>query len=94
MACALPVITTRSNGACEFIEQGVNGFVLEDYDDDETLKSYFLELFDEAKRTKMGKSAHETMKEFTWERTMREILEVCEATLDIKRGDSPGGGHR
>jgi UDP-glucose:(heptosyl)LPS alpha-1,3-glucosyltransferase len=33
MACDIPVITTRNNGAAEIIEPGRNGFVLDNYDD-------------------------------------------------------------
>ncbi len=78
MACGLPVITTLENGASEFIEHGKNGFVLRNWDDHEGLSGLFLKLKDRSVREKMGKSAHEALRCFTWDRTTEETLRVLE----------------
>jgi UDP-glucose:(heptosyl)LPS alpha-1,3-glucosyltransferase len=50
LACDLPVITTRSNGAAEALEAGVNGFVMKRQDDAEELA----ELIEKVKASKRG----------------------------------------
>jgi UDP-glucose:(heptosyl)LPS alpha-1,3-glucosyltransferase len=81
MACGLPVVTTRANGASEFIAQGENGFILDDWSDHRSLAEFYAPLKDKTKREELGRRACETMKDFTWERTVKGILEVCEMVL-------------
>jgi UDP-glucose:(heptosyl)LPS alpha-1,3-glucosyltransferase len=85
MACGLPVVTTRANGASEFIAQGENGFILDDWSDHRSLSEFLVRLKDKSKREELGRRACETMKDFTWERTMREIIEVCDTVLERKK---------
>jgi UDP-glucose:(heptosyl)LPS alpha-1,3-glucosyltransferase len=85
MACGLPVVTTRSNGASEFIAQGENGFILDDWSDHRSLAEFIVRLKDKSKCEELGRRACETMKDFTWQWTMREIIEVCETVLERKK---------
>lgn len=85
MACGLPVITTESNGAVEFVAHGKNGYVLRQCDDYKGLREFFAALKDEKLRLELGARAHQTMKDYTWERTTKEMLDVCNAVID-KRG--------
>ncbi|MBI5560483.1 MAG: glycosyltransferase family 4 protein [Deltaproteobacteria bacterium] len=90
MASGLPVITTRANGASEFIVEGENGYLLREWDDHAALARLFSVLRDGPAREAMGKKAHEKMRGFTWERTTQETLALCEALLKgkEKREDS------
>ncbi|MCK5235545.1 MAG: glycosyltransferase family 4 protein [Deltaproteobacteria bacterium] len=84
MACALPMITTKSNGASEFIEDGVSGYILDEWDDHEALARFFNKLTDKKHREAMGIKAHEFIKGLTWERTVGELIEVCEEVVKEK----------
>ena len=78
MACALPVITSSSNGAAELLRDGVNGWVQRRADDAEELAGIlraFLALSRE-ERARMGVCAYETSLNYTLERNLREMLEL------------------
>ncbi|MEE9614103.1 MAG: glycosyltransferase family 4 protein [Thermodesulfobacteriota bacterium] len=76
MASGLPVVTTRFNGAGELVTDGVDGFVVDDPRDADTLAEKIAWFFDEAKRTEAGKKAREAMEEYPWERNYTEIMEA------------------
>ncbi|MCR5220465.1 MAG: glycosyltransferase family 4 protein [bacterium] len=78
MACALPVITSSSNGAAELLHDGVNGWVQRRADDAGELAGIlraFLALSRE-ERARMGAHAYETSLNYTLERNLREMLEL------------------
>jgi glycosyltransferase involved in cell wall biosynthesis len=57
MACALPTLTTSTNGAGELITSGLEGFVLRHAHDQEALATAMAELHDPALRSRMGAAA-------------------------------------
>ena len=57
LASGLPVITTRQNGAGEFIESGKSGFILNHPREIEALADALLRLQDRTKRTEMSAAA-------------------------------------
>ena len=57
MVAGLPCITTRWDGASEMIEDGVNGYVLDDPRDVQALAGYVDELRDVDRRQAMGRAA-------------------------------------
>jgi glycosyltransferase involved in cell wall biosynthesis len=77
MATGLPVITTDSNGASEFIVDGKDGFILKDSEDYNTLAKYFDSLKDKDKCKVMGEQAAKSVSGLTWERTMEETALLC-----------------
>jgi UDP-glucose:(heptosyl)LPS alpha-1,3-glucosyltransferase len=86
MACGLPVITAKGNGASEIIVNGENGFVLEDWRDSERLSELIQSLFDPAVREEIGGFAAETARKYTWDRHVEETNEVLERVReDISR---------
>ncbi|MCK4738573.1 MAG: glycosyltransferase family 4 protein [Deltaproteobacteria bacterium] len=84
MATGLPVITTDSNGASEFIEEGESGFILKDSEDSKTLGLYLDRLQDSTLRATMGERATKAVSELSWERTMEETFSLCREVLDKK----------
>lgn len=76
MACGLPVITTRMNGAAELIVPGENGFILQDWNDAESLADMMKELNDLDVKNRMGEKAAATAQAFTWGKHMEELGNV------------------
>ena len=84
MASALPVVVSREAGASELIQNGVNGFVLEDFTDIVELagKMSLLDGDRELGRS-MGDAARRTVEDYSWDaiadRTMQIYQEVYQA---------------
>ena len=75
MACGVPVITTRNNGASELIEDGKQGFVLREGTPEE-LAMRIKALLPMSEREKMGREAAEKAKAFTLENHVRQVLRL------------------
>jgi UDP-glucose:(heptosyl)LPS alpha-1,3-glucosyltransferase len=79
LACGLPVITSRANGASEFLSGGREGFVLDD-PRDRALPWCMHHLLDERTRAKCALAARETARAWTFEGHYRQLLAIlCEA---------------
>jgi len=65
LACGLPVITTRMNGASEIIKNGMNGYVVEDYTSPDELAARITDILPKDLRKNMSACAFETAKEYT-----------------------------
>jgi UDP-glucose:(heptosyl)LPS alpha-1,3-glucosyltransferase len=75
MACGLPVITTRNNGASELIQDGEHGFVLNGQEPDELAGRIEALRFPKA-RTCMGEKAAKKAKDFSMEKHISEVLNL------------------
>ncbi len=73
MASGLAVATTRANGAVELIEDGQNGFVLE-----EPCENALAPLHDLERLVRMGDAARATAEKYTWDRHVSEVLTLYE----------------
>ncbi|MDA7979341.1 MAG: glycosyltransferase family 4 protein [Pirellulales bacterium] len=78
LACGLPVITTRYNGAGELICPGQEGFVLQHPNDVETIVRHVLDMNDVERRDQMSKLARALALEHTLERNVGEMEAVYE----------------
>jgi UDP-glucose:(heptosyl)LPS alpha-1,3-glucosyltransferase len=76
LACGLPVITTRFNGAGELIEDGREGFVLDSPADTARLAETMGSLLAPRLRGPMGEAARRAAEQYPIERNFREMLEV------------------
>ena len=76
LACGLPVITTRFNGAGELIEDGREGFVLDSPADVGRLAETMERLLAPGLQGPMGEAARRTAEQYPIERNFREMLEV------------------
>ena len=65
LACGLPVITTKSNGAAEIIEDGKNGYIIEDASNTEEIAERISLLLSGNLREEMGKNAAISAKKYT-----------------------------
>jgi UDP-glucose:(heptosyl)LPS alpha-1,3-glucosyltransferase len=76
LASGLPVITTRYDGASGVIDDGVDGFVLQDPLDYRTLAGKISLFFDEGFRQKASIAAREKAEKYPEERNCEETIEV------------------
>lgn len=84
MACGLPVITTRTNGASEIITPERDGFILNDWRDSGGLASIIKDMTVESLRREIGKNAAETAKNYTWQRHLEETSGLFNLISDRK----------
>jgi UDP-glucose:(heptosyl)LPS alpha-1,3-glucosyltransferase len=85
MACGLPVITTRNNGASEIITPGRDGFILDDWRDSNSLASFIRNMTVESLRREIGENAAKAAENYTWERHIEETRRV----FDLIAGQNP-----
>ena len=78
LACGRPVITTRSNGASELMEDGREGFLLESPAEIERLTEAMRRLLDPDLRERLGPAARRTAEQHPIERNFREMTAVLE----------------
>ena len=78
LACGLPVITTKSNGAAEIIEEGKNGYIIEDARDTEEIAKRISLLLSKEVREEMGKYAAISAKKHTIAENARKTLALYE----------------
>jgi glycosyltransferase involved in cell wall biosynthesis len=82
MACGVPALVSRENGTVEIIEHGVNGMILEDPTDSETLARMLLEMAnDPAFAARLAQRGAETARQFTWERNVDDVRGIFAQVL-------------
>lgn len=76
MACGVPVVISDQTGACDVVEEGVNGFVVPTYDV-EAIKERILRFKAEPRlRETMGEAARATALDNTWRHYSEKLLKV------------------
>jgi UDP-glucose:(heptosyl)LPS alpha-1,3-glucosyltransferase len=76
MACGLPVITSRHNGASELMSPPREGFLLDDPHDHDELARLMAEMLDPARRAACAEAARRAMSRWTFEHHYRQMLAV------------------
>jgi glycosyltransferase involved in cell wall biosynthesis len=93
MACGLPVIISARAGASELITNGINGLILDDPTNAESLAAMIRGLNQDVEfRARLGRAASETARKCTWERSSRELAAIFNEVLRRKTqfaGHSP-----
>ncbi len=90
LACGLPVITTRYNGASELLhvgkdDQGLQeGYVIDDPHDHDRLAACMVQLFDPNRRAAFAQAARRTAAKWTFEHHYRQLLGVFAAAMARK----------
>lgn len=84
LACGLPVITTRMNGAGELISQGQEGFVVAAPDALESLTSAFEQLTDDASRRAMSAAATRLGQAQSFDRHLEKLMGLFEQVAASK----------
>lgn len=68
MASGLPVVVTRHAGSACIVEEGVNGWLLEDGNDSEGFREALTHALDPGTRARMGRAARIRAEQLTWKR--------------------------
>jgi UDP-glucose:(heptosyl)LPS alpha-1,3-glucosyltransferase len=87
LASGLPVITTRRNGAGGIIEDGLEGFVLDDPRDVETLAEKILYLADPIRLKKTSAAARRLAVKFSQKRSYQKLLEAMKSIAAPHKSD-------
>lgn len=85
MACGLPCITTRWDGASEIIKEADSGFVLPEADDVSGIISRLTQMFDVASRVRIGAAARQSVQPFSMARHATEMLSLYEELAGARR---------
>ena len=79
MACGLPVITSAFAGVSSLLHDGMDGFVLRDPHDVESLAKLIRILYEQPElRSRMGQAAAKTTLEWTWERNATAVWQLLQ----------------
>jgi UDP-glucose:(heptosyl)LPS alpha-1,3-glucosyltransferase len=84
LACGLPVITSRYNGAAELVPPDA-GFILDDPHDHSALAARFTDMMDPVRRDVAGRAARQAAGSWTLERHYSRWLEVFREVADQRR---------
>jgi len=85
LACGLPVITTRNNGAAELIHEGVNGCVLEDANRLEAMADKISRMIPEGICETMGEHAAAAARQYTLEKNLEKTLEIYNKVVTARK---------
>ena len=83
MASGIPVVTTGNNGAAELIENGKEGFVVDDMLDAQELATRMAAALSGADH--MGEAARKKAGEFSIEKTASAFAEIIDHVIDQKK---------
>lgn len=89
MACGLPVVASASAGVAQFLQNGTNGFILQDARDAPALSNLLRRLCtDPDLRQRMSVAASATTSQWTWDKNTSQLTdfltESCRARLQSK----------
>jgi UDP-glucose:(heptosyl)LPS alpha-1,3-glucosyltransferase len=84
LACGLPVITSRYNGASEVLTPPREGYVIDDPHDHAHLAACMTELLDPDRRAACGQAARRTGAQWTFEHHYRQLVEVLAEAIARK----------
>jgi glycosyltransferase involved in cell wall biosynthesis len=85
MACGLPVITSVFAGVADYLHDGVDGFVLQDPRDVETLSRLLRLLYSDTDiRARMGSAAARAALEWKWEHNSEAVWRILKG-LSVRR---------
>jgi UDP-glucose:(heptosyl)LPS alpha-1,3-glucosyltransferase len=76
LAMGLPVISTRFNGACEIMTDGLHGFVLNDPADTDALADAMRKMLDPQSRQKMSAACLELRPKLSYEHHVNRLIEI------------------
>jgi UDP-glucose:(heptosyl)LPS alpha-1,3-glucosyltransferase len=85
LACGLPVITTRLNGASELLHPPREGFVLDDPHDSQKLAWSMEQLCDPKRRAACAEAARQAAASWTFEHHYQMLLQVLTEAAASKR---------
>lgn len=85
LACGLPVITSKYNGAGELLDPPSEGFVVDDPHDHRQLSGCLAQLLNPAKRAACAQAARKAATRWTFEDHYRQMLRILAEAATRKR---------
>jgi UDP-glucose:(heptosyl)LPS alpha-1,3-glucosyltransferase len=85
LACALPVITSRANGASELLHPLQEGYVVDDPHDHARLAWCLWQLLDPERRAACSQAARKTAGVWTFEQHYRQLMDVFSEAVARKQ---------
>jgi UDP-glucose:(heptosyl)LPS alpha-1,3-glucosyltransferase len=76
LAMGLPVISTRFNGACEIMTDGVHGYVLDDPDDIDALADAMRKMLAPERRRVMSEACLALRPKLSYEHHLAELVRI------------------
>ncbi len=89
MAAGLPVIISSNVGAKDLVQEGENGFIINDTSDSDYIAAKIALLCDENIHRPMGEKAYQTATQNTWDRVVAKYQELY-AGIIAGRKSNPG----
>ena len=80
-AVGLPVISTSRNGACELIEKGREGFVVQDPQDVTSLAAAMKQMLDGEQRVKMSRASLSLAPKLSWDAHVDRLIDVYRSVI-------------
>jgi UDP-glucose:(heptosyl)LPS alpha-1,3-glucosyltransferase len=84
LAMGVPVISTRFNGACEIMTDGVHGFVLEDPNNVAALADATRKLLDPARRRRMAEACLGLRPRLAYEKHLRTLTGIYRKVMETR----------
>lgn len=86
LACGLPVLTTRYNGAGELLTPPADGLIIDDPHDSHALSAAIIDMCDPAKLSARKAAAAEAGQRWTFDDHYRQLLGIMEEVVARKQG--------
>lgn len=84
MAAGLPVIISGNVGAKDIVQEGKNGFIIDEISDHASIAAKINLLLDENVRRRMSAAAYQTAAENTWDKVAAKYQEIYKNILTAK----------
>ncbi|MBV9126319.1 MAG: glycosyltransferase family 4 protein [Planctomycetes bacterium] len=91
LACGLPVITTRYNGAGELLRPPREGYIIHDPHHHEELAEAMRQLLDPDRRAACGRAARQAAARWTFEHHYQQLLQLFAEAAARRRANSTFG---
>ena len=85
MACGLPVITSKYNGASELMTPPNEGFIIDNPHDHQKLADCMIQFLDPAKRLAAGQAGRRTAQSWTFDHHYRQMVDVFREGANRRR---------
>lgn len=85
MAASLPVLVSANVGAKDIVEEGINGYIVEDTVAADAIADKFAALLDATKRAAMSEAAFQTANRHTWGETAAKVMAIYDEMLQERR---------
>ncbi len=84
-AAGIPVIAPRAGGVVEHIQDGWNGFLFTPQDQDDFCSKIKILVENSEQREKMGHNARESIKEYSWDRTVENLVKIWQDQINLRK---------